>query len=147
MASVTAPQNRRFRVASLSVYLLGQLLGPIAMLSFLITSVVWLTQSLPMLDLVINRGQSALTFIYLVILMLPSLLLVIMPIAFFFGTLLTLQRLSADSELVVMGSCGFSVRQLAMPVLAAAGIVMAPESDAFFGTDVIGSMTVSAGRL
>jgi lipopolysaccharide export system permease protein len=125
MAAVPAPQNRRFRLPRLSRYLLGQLLGPVAMLTFLITSVVWLSQSLPMLDLVINRGQSALTFIYLVFLMLPGLLMVILPIAFFFGTLLTLQRLQADSELVVMGSCGFSLRQLATPVLIAAAIVMA----------------------
>lgn len=119
------PAVRRFRLPRLSVYLLGQLLGPIAMLTFLITSVIWLTQSLPMLDLVINRGQSAPTFLYLVVLMLPSLLMVILPIAFFFGTLLTLQRLSSDSELVVMGASGFSVRQLATPVLLAAGATMA----------------------
>ena len=44
-----------------------------------------------------------------------------MPIAFFFGTLFTLQRLQGDSELVVMASAGYSLRQLAMPVLACAG--------------------------
>lgn len=129
MAYLSTPQirptTRGFRLPRLSVYLLGQLLGPIAMLTFLITSVIWLTNSLPMLDLVINRGQSALTFLYLVVLMLPSLLMVILPIAFFFGTLLTLQRLASDSELVVMGASGFSVRQLAMPVLIAAGGTMA----------------------
>lgn len=129
MAYLSAPRigpaARRFGLPRLSVYVLGQLLGPIAMLTFLITSVIWLTNSLPMLDLVINRGQSALTFIYLVVLALPSFLMVILPIAFFFGTLLALQRLSSDSELTVMGACGFSVRQLAVPVLLAAAITMA----------------------
>lgn len=124
-AAPIAPAKRRFLLPRLSLYLLAQLLGPIAMLTFLITSVIWLTNSLPMLDLVINRGQSALTFIYLVVLMLPSLLLIILPIAFFFGTLLTLQRLSSDSELVVMGSSGFSLRQLTVPVYIAAAGVMA----------------------
>ena len=57
-------------------------------------------------------------------LLLPSLLLIILPIAFFFGVLFTLNRLSGDSELVVMASAGYSLRQLAVPLLLAAGIVM-----------------------
>lgn len=113
------------RPPRLSLYVLGQLVAPVAMLTCLLTSVVWLVSSLQFLDLVINRGQSALTFLYLLLLVLPQLLLIIMPIAFFFATLMTLQRLSAESELVAMASAGYSLRQLAMPVLAAAAIVMA----------------------
>ncbi len=113
------------RPPRLSLYVLGQLLGPVAMLTFLLTSVIWLVSSLQFLDLVINRGQSAPTFLYLILLVLPSLLMIIMPIAFFFATLFTLQRLSGESELVAMASAGYSLRQLAVPVLAAAAIVMA----------------------
>jgi lipopolysaccharide export system permease protein len=115
----------RWFAPSLSRYLLGQLLGPVAMLTLLLTSVIWLVNSLQFLDLVINRGQSAPTFLYLILLLLPSLLMLIMPIAFFFAALFTLQRLQSDSELVVMAAAGFSLRQLAAPVLAAAAIVMA----------------------
>lgn len=113
------------RPPRLSLYILGQLVGPVVMLTCLLTSVVWLVSSLQFLDLVINRGQSALTFLYLLLLVLPQLLLIIMPIAFFFAALMTLQRLSAESELVAMASSGYSLRQLAMPVLGAAAIVMA----------------------
>ena len=115
----------RLRPPQLSFYVLGQLLGPVAMLTLLLTSVIWLVEVLPLLDLVINRGQSAPTFLYLVLLLLPSMLMTIMPIAFFFAAVFTLQRLSGDSELVVMASAGYSLRQLAMPVLAAAAVVMA----------------------
>src|SRR5688572_2482173 len=113
------------RPPRLSLYVLGQLVGPVVMLTCLLTSVVWLVSSLQFLDLVINRGQSALTFLYLLLLVLPQLLLIIMPIAFFFAILMTLQRLSAESELVAMASAGYSLRQLAMPVLGAAAMVMA----------------------
>jgi lipopolysaccharide export system permease protein len=112
------------RVPSLSTYVLVQLLGPVAILTLLLTSVIWLVTSLPLLDLVINRGQSAPTFLYLMLLELPTPLAIIMPFAFFFATLFTLQRLAADSELVVMASAGYSLRQLAMPVLAAAAVIM-----------------------
>ncbi len=117
--------GRRLRPARLSLYMLGQLLGPVGMLAFLMTGVIWLVESLQLLDLVINRGQSALTFTYLALLYLPTLLAIILPIAFFFGSLMALQRLSGDSELVVMASAGFSLRQMAAPVLAAAVLVMA----------------------
>ncbi|MES2471406.1 MAG: LptF/LptG family permease [Pseudomonadota bacterium] len=112
------------RPPRLSLYVLGQLLSPVAVLTLLLTSVVWLVSGLQFLDLVINRGQSAPTFLYLMLLVLPQLLLIILPIAFFFAVLFTLQRLSGESELVAMASAGYSLRQLAMPVLAAAGIVM-----------------------
>lgn len=116
--------RRGIRLPRLSLYILRQLLGPVALLTLLMTGVIWLVSILPLLDLVINRGQSAPTFLYLIMLLLPQLLMIILPIAFFFGTLMTLQRLSGDSELVVMASAGYSLRQLAAPVLAAAAIVM-----------------------
>jgi lipopolysaccharide export system permease protein len=123
-----APQSARsytrgLKIPRLSVYVFGQLLGPVAMLAFLLTSMIWMVGSLRLLDLVINRGQSALTFINLALLSLPPVLTIILPFAFLFGSLFALQRLSGDSELVVMASAGYSVRQLAVPVLAAALLV------------------------
>ena len=116
---------RRFWLPGLSRYVLGQLLGPVALITVLLTCVIWLTYFPQLLDLVINRGQSAPTFLYLAMLVLPTLLVIILPIAFFFGILFTLSRLNGDSELVVMASAGFSQRQLAGPVFIAAAIVMA----------------------
>ena len=112
-------------MSRLSFYVLKQLIGPVALFAFLMTCVVWLTQSLQLLDLVINRGQSAPTFVYLTILILPTLLVLILPIAFFFGVLYALSRLNSDSELVVMAAAGFSRAQLAVPMFVVAGIVMA----------------------
>src|ERR1700733_9130238 len=106
-------------------YVLRQLVGPVGLFIFLLSSVIWLSQSLRLLDLVINRGQSAPTFFYLTLLILPTLLAVILPIAFFFGVLFALSRLNNDSELVVMASSGYSLRQLAVPVFIAAAMVMA----------------------
>src|SRR5262249_31157846 len=109
-------RRRRRGLPRLSLYILGQLLGPAALLNLLMTCVIWLTQLPRLLDLVINRGQSAPTFLYLTTLLIPSLLVIILPIAFFFATLFTLSRLNGDSELVVMASAGYSRQQLAVPV-------------------------------
>jgi lipopolysaccharide export system permease protein len=58
-------------------------------------------------------------------LIVPSLLVIILPIAFFAGALFALNKLNSDSELVVMSAAGFSRAQIAIPVLLAALIVMA----------------------
>ena len=108
----------------LTLYILRQIVGPFALFTVLLTLVVWLTQSLRLLDLVINRGQSATTFAYLTLLMLPSLLVVIIPVAFFGAALYALHKLNNDSEMVVMWSAGVSRLQLALPVLTAAGVAM-----------------------
>ncbi len=113
------------RLPRLSIYVLGQMIGPTALFAFLLTAVIWLTQSLRLLDLVINRGQSAPTFLYLTMLIIPSLLVIILPIAFFAGTLFALHKLNADSELVVMSAAGFSRAQIAVPVFISALVVMA----------------------
>lgn len=109
----------------LSFYIIKQLIGPVILFAFLMTCVIWLTQSLHLLDLVINRGQSAPTFFYLSILVIPYLLVLILPIAFFAGALYALNRLSSESELVVMASAGFSRAQFVTPVLVAAMLTMA----------------------
>ena len=108
----------------LSLYILRQILGPFLLFMLLLTLVVWMTQSLRLLDLVINRGQSAGIFAYLTLLMLPSLLVVIVPIAFFGAALFALNKLNHDSELVVMWSAGLSRVQMAAPVIFAAAVAM-----------------------
>jgi len=112
------------KLPRLSNYILRQLAGPVALFCFLLVGVVWLSQSLRLLDLVINRGQSAPTFIYLTLLVLPSLLVIILPIGFFAGTLYGLHKLNADSELVVMQASGYSKVQLGTPVIIAGLVVM-----------------------
>ncbi len=106
-------------------YLLRQMVGPFLLFTLLLTLVVWMTQSLRLLDLVINRGQSAAIFGYLTLLMVPSLLVVIVPVAFFGAAIYTLNKLNTESELVVMWAAGISRAQMALPVLSAAAIAMA----------------------
>ncbi len=104
-------------MTSLSKYLVRQTLGPLILFVLVLTLIVWLTQSLQMLDLVINRRQSAATFFMLTLYVLPSLLAIIIPFATFCATLYALHRLSTDSELMVMWSAGSSPWSLAGPIL------------------------------
>ncbi len=101
----------------LGFYMLRQMAVPMVFATIGMTAVVWLTQSLDMIDLVVNRGQSALVFAKLSVLILPLLLTNILPIAIFVATLYGLHRLREDSELIVMGASGMSRWGLLRPVL------------------------------
>ena len=61
-------------------YLFMHLLWPTVLITASLTGIVWLTQVLRFLDFILNRGLSLGDFMYLTGLMLPSLLLILMPI-------------------------------------------------------------------
>ncbi len=99
-------------------YMLRQMMVPMIFATVGMTVVIWLTQSLDMIDLVINRGQSALIFAQLSVLILPFILTNILPIAVFVAVLYGLHRMREDSELVVMNASGLSIWGLFVPVVS-----------------------------
>jgi len=104
-------------------YLIWQLILPALIATLAFSGAVWLSQSLRFVDLIVNKGLPLTTFLYLTALLFPSLLLVIMPFALFCGVLFAYQRLTVESELVVMQSVGLSNLQLAMPGLILALLI------------------------
>lgn len=90
-----------------------------------LTAIIWLSQALRQFDLLTSKGQTILLFLSLTGLIIPSLVVFIAPIAVFMGTLYTLNKLNADSELVVMNAAGMTPRQLLKPLLALALMVVA----------------------
>lgn len=98
-------------------YLFRQLsLGLIAVTVGL-AALVWLTQSLRFIELVLDRGLSLLVFVELTSLMLPSFFAVILPITTFVVVLFIYVRLAADRELVVMRAAGLSQWRLSRPAV------------------------------
>lgn len=105
---------------SLSRYLFLQALGPFFVASFVLTGVIWLTQALRMLDVLITQGQTLLTFFQLTAFALPSTLIIVLPISLFCAILYTLHKLISDSEIVVMFAAGVSRWRVALPLLTIA---------------------------
>ena len=85
---------------------------------------IWLTQSLRFVELVVNRGLSFAVFIQLTGLLLPSFVAVILPITTFIVVQFVYQRLSGDRELTVMRAAGVSPIGLARPALGVAGVAV-----------------------
>ncbi|EFH13318.1 LPS export ABC transporter permease LptF [Teichococcus cervicalis] len=82
-----------------------------------LAALVWLTQSLRFIELVLDRGLSLAVFVELTGLLLPSFFAVILPITTFVVTLFSYVRLNGDRELVVMRAAGLSDWQLSRPAL------------------------------
>jgi len=89
-----------------------------------LAALVWLTQSLRFIELVLDRGLSIWVFLELTGLLLPSFFGVILPITTFVVTLFTYVRLASDRELVVMRAAGLSQWQLSRPALMVASGAM-----------------------
>ena len=105
-------------------YVLWQLLVGMILVTAGLTCVIWLSQSLRFVEMIVNRGLSVGTFIYLTMLLLPNFLSIIMPIALFTVVVFTYNKLIADRELVVMRSAGLSQNALAKPALILAFAVV-----------------------
>ncbi|MEL7173469.1 MAG: LptF/LptG family permease [Pseudomonadota bacterium] len=98
-------------------YVYVQLAGPFLFFVLVFTGVIWLSQSLRVIETVVNNGQSALVFLEFTALLLPRVMTVVLPVAAFAATLYAINRLFGDSEIVVMFAAGISGLALLRPVL------------------------------
>lgn len=109
----------------LTRYIFWQSAGPFLMATGVLTGIIWLTQALKMLDLLITQGQTLGTFFELSLLALPSAINTVLPIALFCALLYMLNKLITDSELIVMFSAGVSRWAVTVPVMLLVAAVVA----------------------
>ena len=74
-------------------------------------------------DLIVDKKMAIETVIRMLFYRIPGVVVVTLPIAVLFGTLLSLTRLAKDSELTVFLSTGTPFRRLAAPILVLAALV------------------------
>jgi len=111
-------------ITRLDSYIFRQLGGALLAVTIGLAALVWLTQSLRFIELVLDRGLSFWVFLELTSLLLPSFFAVILPITTFVVVLFTYVRLGSDRELVVMRAAGLSQWQLARPAMAVCAVAV-----------------------
>ena len=109
----------------ISSYVFMQIAIGLIMVTVAVTCVVWLSQSLRFVEMIVNRGLSAGSFITLTWLMMPNFLNIILPIAVFIVTVFFYHKLIMDREMVVMRAAGMSSLALAKPAITVAAIIVA----------------------
>ena len=85
--------------------------------SIALTCVLWLTQSLRFVEMIVNKGLTIGAFLKLTLLLMPGFLVVIIPISLFAVVLFTYNKLISDRELVVLRAAGLSHMALARPAV------------------------------
>ena len=104
-------------------YILRQLLGPFLLITVGLSAVIWRTQSLRFIDMIVNKGLSLSAFLYFSMLLLPTFLGVILPVALFSAILFTNNKLVIDSEVGSLRTAGCGQWSLAAPALTLATFV------------------------
>ncbi len=89
-----------------------------------LSCIIWLSQSLRFVEMIVNQGVTIATFVYLTMLMLPSFLTIILPIALFCIVLFVYSKLISDRELVVMRAAGQSQWALSKPAIVLSALVV-----------------------
>lgn len=101
----------------LSRYLAKHVVLTTLMISLVLTLIIWLMQSLRLLDFIINGGAPLSIFGSMLVLTVPRFYEIILPLSLAIGIVYSLNKLNTDSEVVIMQNSGASPLQLAGGVL------------------------------
>ncbi len=112
------------RPSQIDRYIFRQLALALVAVTGGLVALIWLTQSLRFVELVVNRGLSLGVFLELTGLLVPNFVAVILPITTFVVVQFVYQRLAGDRELTVMRAAGLSPGALARPALTLAALVV-----------------------
>ncbi len=116
---------RGIRLKRLDRYLLRQLFGAFGFFLLIFTGVIWLTQSVQLIETVISSGQSAWIFLEFSSLVLPQVFVIVLPLSAIGAALYALNKLYSGSELVVMMAAGYGPVQLLRAILIFGTIIAA----------------------
>lgn len=105
-------------------YMFRQLVWWTVVVSASLTCIVWLTQSLRFVEMIVNTGLSVTTFVTFTLLLLPSFLSLIGPISVFSAVMFTYTKMQNDSEIVILRASGMSPFEIGRPALLLASLVM-----------------------
>lgn len=106
-------------------YVLSQLALALVLVTTGLVALIWLTQSLRFIQIIVSHGLSPFVFVKLTGLLVPSFLATILPITCFIVVLFIYVRLSGDRELTIMRGLGLPDRRIARPALVlAAGVTL-----------------------
>jgi lipopolysaccharide export system permease protein len=110
-------------MGSINRYIFRATLGAFLVVLVSLTAVIWVTQALRDIDIMTSQGQTILVFVGITGLIIPLLVLVIAPIALLIAVAHVLNKMSNDSEIIVMNAAGMSPWILFRAFVAAALVV------------------------
>jgi lipopolysaccharide export system permease protein len=110
-------------MGSIGRYVFRTTMGAFVISLVTLTVVMWFTQAIREFDLITSQRQTLLVFVGITGLLIPLLVMLIAPISLVLATAHILNKLSSDSEIIVMNAAGISPWRLLRPLLAAGFVV------------------------
>ena len=110
-------------MGSIGRYVFRTTMGAFLITCVSLTIVMWFTQAIREFDLITNQRQTVLVFIGITSLLIPLLVMMIAPISLVLAVAHILNKLSSDSEIIVMNAAGVSPWRLVSPFIASALVV------------------------
>ncbi len=108
-----------------SRYVFKQAGSAILTILMTLTILVWIATALKQLEVMTTQNQSFWMFFKMTTLTLPSLLLIIAPLALIIASIHTLNRLNSDSELIILTASGASIWRITRPLLLLGSLITA----------------------
>jgi len=113
---VRVPHDKISMKKTLYLYIWREIL-PIFFIGLMTFTIILLMDKIfRLIELIINRGGNIIAILKLLMFIAPSFLTFTIPIAVLLGILLTLGRLSGDSEITAFKASGISLYQLYIPI-------------------------------
>lgn len=99
-------------------YVLSELLKPfvagvVAFMTIMLSNTLYI-----FMELIVKSGVDGWTVAQMLFYSLPAIVVVTLPVAYMFATLLALGRLGRDNEITAMRACGVSLSRILAPVIA-----------------------------
>jgi lipopolysaccharide export system permease protein len=110
-------------MGSIGRYVFRTTMGAFVITLVSLTVVMWFTQAIREFDLITSQRQTVFVFIGITGLLIPLLVMMIAPISLVLAVAHVLNKLSSDSEIIVMNAAGVSPWRLVSPFIAAALVV------------------------
>ena len=101
---------------TLTRYILKEMVGPTALGFSFYTFIILMRQLFDFAGMIIRRSLPASTVGRLLLLSLPNIVVLTVPMSLLFGILISIGRLSSDSEIIAMRALGISTRTIYRPV-------------------------------
>lgn len=101
----------------IDAYLRKNTLYPAIAIISILSVIILVTQSLKYIDLIISYGTKSSDFLYVTLLLLPSLLFIIIPICLFIAVIYSVNKLNSHREINILKGVGISNFSISKPVL------------------------------
>jgi lipopolysaccharide export system permease protein len=103
-------------VKKIDLYIIRVISKPFFSTLFILVGMIWLLQSIRLMDLVINKNMNIIDFLLMSVLLIPGMMIIILPLSFFSGVYGGLKKMVLDSEMDAIYSAGISRLRVLLPL-------------------------------